>query len=185
MGKRQQSSIDRLPEDVRTQLQELLRDPRVTQLDATAKINAILEEEGHEERVSKSAVNRYALKMEEVGAKLRQAREISKMWIGKLGAAPQGEVGKLLNEMVRTLAFDAVVTMAEGAAPIEPKMIKDLAIGIERLEKAASENVKREEEIRRRAMQEAADKAEKIAKKGGLSADAVQTIRREILGISQ
>jgi hypothetical protein len=185
MAKRQQSSIDRLPEDIRDQLQELLRDPRVTQLDATASINAILEDEGHAERVSKSAVNRYALKMEEVGAKLRQAREISKMWIGKLGAAPQGEVGKLLNEMVRTLAFDAVVTMAEGETPIQPKMIKDLAIGIERLEKAASENVKREEEIRRRALEEAAAKVDKITKKGGLSADTITAIRAEILGISQ
>ncbi len=185
MAKRQQSSIDRLPEDIRSRLQELLRDPRVTQLDAVARINAILEDEGHGERLSKSAVNRYALKMEEVGAKLRQAREVSQMWIGRLGAEPQGEVGKLLNEMVRTLAFEAVVTMSEGEEPVDPKMIKDLAIGIERLEKAASENVKRDEEIRRRAMQEAADKAEQIAKKGGLSAATVQTIRSEILGITQ
>ncbi len=145
----QQSSIDRLPEDVLQGLQALLRDPRVTQLEATQKINEILERDGHPERLSKSAVNRYSKRMEDVGAKLRQSREVAKMWIGKLGAEPQGEVGKLLNEMVRTLAFEVTMGMAEGEDPIEPKMIKDMAIAIERLEKAASENTKREEEIKK------------------------------------
>lgn len=144
----QQSTIDRLPPDILEGFQALLRDPRVTQLEATRKINEVLEAEGHPERLSKSAVNRYALRMNEVGAKLRQSREIAKMWIGKLGAEPQGEVGKLLNEMVRTLAFDEVMRLSEGDEPVDPKLIKDLAIAIERLEKAASENTKREEEIR-------------------------------------
>ena len=52
--------------------------------------------------------------MEKIGARLQQSREIAKMWIGRLGAEPQGEVGKLLNEMVRGLAFDATVAMADG-----------------------------------------------------------------------
>jgi hypothetical protein len=90
---RQPSTIDLLPDEIRQQLQELLRDPRCSQLEATARINAILEEDGHEERVTKSSVNRYALRMEQVGAKLRQSREIAEMWVGKLGAAPQGKWG--------------------------------------------------------------------------------------------
>lgn len=155
----QQSTIDRLPPDILEGLQALLRDARVTQLEATRRINEILEAEGHPERLSKSAVNRYALRMNEVGAKLRQSREIAQMWIGKLGAEPQGEVGKLLNEMVRTLAFEATMKMAEGEVPIEPKMLKDMAIAIERLEKAASENTKREEEIRAKAREEAKKEA--------------------------
>lgn len=44
----QASSIDRLPEDIKAQLQQLLQDPRVTQLEVTAKINALLEENGHD-----------------------------------------------------------------------------------------------------------------------------------------
>jgi len=146
---RQQSSIDRLPDDIRDKLQELLRDPRCTQLDATARINSILEGEGLPERLSKSAVNRYAVKMEEVGAKLRQSREVAQMWIGKLGAEPQGEVGKLLNEVVRNLAFEAALRASEDDEPIEPKMLKNLAIAVERLERAANQNMKVEEEIRK------------------------------------
>lgn len=156
----QKSSIERLPDDIRRKLQELLRDPRVTQLDATRRINAILEEEGYPDRLSKSAVNRYAVKMEEVGAKLRQSREIAQMWIGRLGAAPQGEVGKLLNEMIRTLAFELALNMTEGhLGDIKPKMLKDMAVAIERLERAATTNLKREQEIRAQEREAAREEA--------------------------
>ncbi len=171
-----QSSIDRLPEDIRAKLQELLRDPRVTQLEAVQQINEILEQDGLE-KLSKSAVNRYSLRMNKVGEKLRQSREIAKMWIGRLGAEPQGEVGKLLNEMVRTLAFEATMSMAEGSEPVEPKMLKDMSIAIERLEKAASENVKREEEIRKQAKEDA---VEEIEKKVGFNADQMSMIRKAL-----
>jgi HD-GYP domain-containing protein (c-di-GMP phosphodiesterase class II) len=182
------SSIERLPPDLLAQFQALLRDPRVSQLDATARINAILEEEGRPERVSKSAVNRYAVRMDEVGARLRESRQIAEMWIAKLGAAPQGQIGHLVNEILRTLAFDLALTVQRGEidpddAPEVAKMLKNMAIAMERLERAASENVKREEEIRTMAQRDAADAAEKVAKQGGLSAESVQELRRAILGV--
>lgn len=184
---RQQSTIDNLPEDILEKLHELLRDRRCTQLEATRKINEILAENGEDERLSKSAVNRYAVRMDKIGAKIRQSREVAQMWIGKLGAEPQGEVGKLLNEMVRNLAFDCTSEMLEGDAPVEPKMLKDLAIAIERLERAASENVRREDEIRKQERQRIKDQLEKevknMAKKGGLSDAIANDIRKKILGI--
>lgn len=183
MAKKQQSSIDRLPEDIRTQLQELLRDPRVTQLEATKRINIILLNEGSNEQLSKSSVNRYALRMDKVGAKIRQSREIAKFWVGQLGAEPQGEVGKLLNEMVRNLAFEATSEMLEGEAPVEPKMLKDLAIAIERLERAASENVKREEQIRKQALEDAADRVEEAAVQMGQNKEQAAFWRRRVIGM--
>ncbi len=152
-----------------------------------AENNEILAENGEDERLSKSAVNRYAVRMDKIGAKIRQSREVAQMWIGKLGAEPQGEVGKLLNEMVRNLAFDCTSEMLEGDAPVEPKMLKDLAIAIERLERAASENVRREDEIRKQERQRIKDQLEKevknMAKKGGLSDAIANDIRKKILGI--
>lgn len=117
------SSIDKLPLDILEQLQALLRDPRVTQLQATDEINAILENQGHDESVSKSAVNRYSQRMEKVGSRLTESREMAKMWIGKLGSAPQGEVGKMLNEIIRTLAFETTMRIAEDDEPASPKLL--------------------------------------------------------------
>lgn len=187
------STIDRLPPDILEQLQALLRDPRVTQLEATAKINAILEADGHPERVSKSAVNRYAMRMAEVGAKLRQSREVAEMWIGKLGAAPQGQIGHLINEILRTLAFDLTLKLQEGdltpeSMPEVIEMLKSLSLSVVRLEQAATANVKREEEIRKQARARAAEEAAAVAEKSlatqGMSRESIAAIKREILGIA-
>jgi hypothetical protein len=175
------STIDTLPPDILEQLQALLRDPRVTQLDATQRINAILAEQG-QEPVSKSAVNRYAMKMDKVGAKLQQSRAIAEMWIGKLGSEPAGQTGKLLNEVVRNLAFDAAMHMAEDEEPAHPGAIKELAIAIEKLENAASKNEARDALIRRQAREEAAAELTQELKNDGISEELEASIRRILLG---
>lgn len=186
------STIERLPDDIRSQLQELLRDPRVTQLDATEQINQILEAEGHDGRLSKSAVNRYAVRMNEVGEKLRQSRDVAEMWIGKLGAEPQGKMGNLINEMIRSLSFDVSLMLSEGELTEESlpgviEMLKDLSLTTARLEKASSENVKREAEIRKqereRAAEEAASVVEETAKAQGMDEEQVKFWRAKVLGI--
>lgn len=183
------STIKRLPPDILSKLQQLLQDPRCTQLEATAKINQVLEAEGHPERVSKSAVNRYAVEMAEVGADLQQSREIADMWVGKFGASPSGNVGMLAVEIIRTMSFEMAMMVKRGgidpeSAPETIKMLKDLALTSMRLEKSASDNLKREQEIRKLALQDAADTAVVEVKKGGLSDDAADQIRRKILGIT-
>jgi 16S rRNA C967 or C1407 C5-methylase (RsmB/RsmF family) len=184
-----QSSIDRLPEDIREQLQELLRDPRVTQLDATARINEILAVEGHEERVTKSAVNRYDLSMREAGEKLRQSREVAKMWIGKLGAAPAGQVGHLVNEILRTLAFDLSLKLQdaelnEESLPGVISQVKALALAVQRLEASSTMNVKREAEIRKQTLEKAAEAIGETAREAGVSAETIARIRRDVLRMS-
>jgi hypothetical protein len=176
------STIDKLPSDILEQLQALLRDPRVSQMDATAQINEILEQQGHE-TVSKSAVNRYSMKMESVGAKLQQSREMASMWIGKLGAAPQGQVGKLINEIIRTMAFDTAMNMSEAEQPAAPKMLAQLALAVQRLESAANMNEEREKQIRKEAAAQAADVAEQSLRGQGMSKEAIDTIKKDILGL--
>ena len=181
---RQQSSIDRLPPDILDSLRELLRDPRVTQLEATRRINEILADEGAQERLSKSAVNRYARRMENVGAKLRESREISKMWIGELGSEPAGEVGKLVNEMVRTLAFRVALKANESDEDIDPKMLKSLAIAVHRLEQAAEKNAKVEEQIRQKAIKDVAEQVDAETRaSGAMTAERFREIIKEQYGV--
>jgi len=183
------SSIDVLPSDVKDKLNALLRDPRVSQLDVTQKINQLLAAQGHDERVSKSAVNRYSMKMEKVGEKLRQSREMANMWIAKLGAQPQGQLGHLVNEMLRTMAFDLSLNLQgmevqEDELPGQVKLLKELSTAVHRLEQAASENTKREKEIRRQMAEEAAEAAAEVATSAGITAEAAQEIKNKILGIA-
>lgn len=132
------SSIETLPPDILEQLQALLRDPRCTQLDVVARINTLLAEKGHEDRVSKSSLNRYSMRMDRVGEKLQQSRAMAEMWIAKLGAQPQGQVGHLINEILRTLAFDMSLQLQDitdpDAMPGVVEMLKDLSLTMMRLE---------------------------------------------------
>lgn len=190
------SSIDLLPPEVREPLHAWLRDPSITQLEATERANAVIGEinaartdEPPIPRVTKSSVNRYAVRMNEAGEKLRQSRVVAEMWIGKLGAAPQGQVGHLVNEMLRTLAFELTLKLQDTELDAEslPEVIeqlKQLSLSAVRLERAASENVKRDAEIRKQAAQEAATAAEKTMTSQGMSRESIDTIKREILGIA-
>jgi hypothetical protein len=189
MGK--QSTIDRLPDDILERLQELLRDPRVTQLEATARINEVLAADGHQDRVTKSAVNRYDLKMREAGDKLRQSREMAKMWIGKLGAQPQGQVGHLINEILRTLAFDLSLKLQNEELTAESlpgviSQVKGLSLAVQRLESSSTMNVKREAEIRkqeREILKEKTLKAVDAAGAGGrMTADMLKAEIMKVYG---
>lgn len=182
----QPSSIERLPPDILEQLQALLRDPRITQLDATARINEILDAEGHPERVTKSSVGRYAARMAEVGERLRQSRAVAEMWIAKLGAQPQGQLGHLVNEMLRTLSFELTLKLQEGELNDETlpgviDQLKQLSLSVVRLERAASENVKREAEIRKQALEEAARTVEAAARQQGATPATIDAMRAAIL----
>ena len=184
------STIDRLPEDIKSQLQKLLQDPRLTQLDVTAKINELLEDDGHPERVSKSSVNRYAVKMKDVGEKLKQSREIAQMYIAQVGAAPQGQTGLLINEMLRSMAFDLTLKIQD-ADITDPEtlgdtieQVKNLALAVQRLEQSATINVKREAEIRKQALDELAAKVDRVADGGKtMTADDFRQIIRESYGV--
>lgn len=181
------SSVEQIPADILEQLQTLLRDPRVNQLEATAKINAVLEEQGHD-TVSKSAVNRYAKKMEKVGQKLQESRDVARMYIDRFGEDQSGEVGKLVNEMIRTMVFDITLkmqgeTIDPDMAPELAKMIKNLSLSMQQLENAASINSKREQAIKKQAALDAAEHAGEAAKELGLTAEGAQAIKNRILGI--
>ena len=184
------STIDTLPPDIKATLQQLLQDPRMTQLEVTAQINALLEADGHEDRVTKSSVNRYAVKMSEVGEKLRQSRDVADMFISKVGAAPQGQMGLLINEILRTLAFDLTLKIQDAdlsdpetlASTID--QVKALALATQRLEQSATINVKREREIRNDALTKAATAVEKTLKTiKGATDDQIEQIRADILGV--
>lgn len=184
------SSVDRLPPDILAELNRLLSDPRCSQCEAKDQINAVLAAEGHAERLSQSAVNRYAIKMNEVGRRLQERHQVADMWVGKFGRLPQGQLGQLIIQMVHGLAFDAGVQLSESAIdaeamPATVRMLKDLAQTLEKTERAASLNAERERQIRQQAAEQAARVAEASAKKAGLSSDTINTIRRDVLRMAE
>ncbi len=114
------SKVDLLPDSIREQLHQMLREKRHTQEEIREAINALIDEHNlpEEMQLSRTGLNRYAIRMEKVGAKIRASREMAEVWAAKLGSAPTSDVGKLLMEFVKTLAFETSMSMAEDDKPV-------------------------------------------------------------------
>ncbi|EMP7137181.1 hypothetical protein B7L73_12620 [Serratia marcescens] len=180
------SKIDLLPESIRDALHQMLRDKRHTQEEIREAINTLIDQ--HElpddMQLSRTGLNRYASRMEAIGSKIRASREMAEIWAAKLGSAPTSDVGKLLMEFVKTLAFETSMALAETEKTVEPKALGQLALVAQRIEAAQMVSHKREKEIRQAFAEEAAATAEKIVSQAGLSADKAADIKRQILGIA-
>lgn len=165
------SKVELLPEDIRNTLNVFIRSGNMTQKDILEAVNQMIDDAGlgDDAKLSRTGFNRYAKRMEDMGQRLRQSREVAEVWVSKLGEAPTSDVGKLLQEFVRTMAFDTSMKMmeqsdGEDVEVISPKALGQLALVVQRIETAAMTSMKREKEIRAAFAAEAAEAAEKIVK---------------------
>lgn len=182
---RGKSSIARLPLPIKKAIDDAMKTGRFT-LDELRR--AIMAEFGAGAAPSRSALGRYSQRFEEIGKRMRESREVAQVWADRLGQEPQGDIGKLVMDLLRTMAFDATLAMSEDdedgqAKPINPKEINALALAIHRLETAGRHNIEREEKLRKAALEAAAVVAVSAAKKKGMTPEMQDLIKREILGI--
>lgn len=185
MGRK--STLDMMPDTVRTALNELLSDRSLTQKEIVERLNAVLKEMGEPPVMTERIVNRYARNFEDIMAKKRESNAVMKTWLAQVGEIPDGDFGRGIVEIVRTLAFDmSLVAHATELSPEElpgsVKMLKELAFAVEKIEKAASENEKRAAQIRKAALDEATQAATTAAKAEGVSETGIARIR-EALGM--
>ncbi|NOI14824.1 DUF3486 family protein [Vibrio hepatarius] len=184
------SKVNLLPEEIRDSLNEFIRSGSMTQEAIREEVNKMIDEAGLPEdaKLSRTGFNRYAKRMADMGARLRQSREVAEVWISKLGEAPTSDVGKLLQEFVRTMAFETSMKLMESAEQdgevIAPKALNQLALVVQRIEQAAMTSHKVEKEIRKAFAEEMADKTEQVAKKAGLTSETVKMLKAELLGIA-
>ncbi len=185
--RRRGSKIDQLPEQVKSFLDSALRSGRYEQQEILDEVNKQIEALGlpEDEKISKSGLSRHAVKMDKVGKKMREVNAVADAWVSRLGDKPTGQVGNLLIQMTRTMAFDVALGAQENEdEPPSLGMLKDLALTVQRLEKASMDSLKREKEIRKAFAEEAAGVAEEIAREAGLTSDAVELMKDRFLGIA-
>ncbi|MBN8107747.1 DUF3486 family protein [Vibrio parahaemolyticus] len=184
------SKVELLPEEIRNTLNVFIRSGNMTQKDILEAVNQMIDEAGlgDDAKLSRTGFNRYAKRMEEMGQRLRQSREIAEVWVSKLGDAPTSDVGKLLQEFVRTMAFDTSMKMMEASEGedgevISPKALGQLALVVQRIETAAMSSMKREKEIRAAYAAEAADAvSDELRGLDGMSEQLEDRIRGILLG---
>lgn len=179
------SSITQLDPAIREELDKLLREDRFTIREVVQHLQTLGAD------VSRSAVGRYHKQFDQIGKRMRESREIAAVWAQKIGNEPQGDIGRVVMEMLRTLAFDVTLELTkddektgEAKALLDPGAIGALALAMQRLESATKTSFERELKARKAALEDAAKVVEKIAAKGGMTAKTREEIKNGILGIA-
>jgi len=170
------SSITQLDPAIKDAVDAAVREGRAT----IDQIVVMVEQLGGE--ASRSAVGRYVKNARERMEDYRQAQQIASVWVDKLGKEPQGDVGRMLLEMLRVVAFKSIGDL-EAAGPEDlmflAKAMKDIA-GADKLV------VDREINLRKLIAAKAEKVAEEIsreAKKMGATEETIQAWREKVLGV--
>lgn len=174
------SSIRQLDPRLREAIDGLVRDGRHTLDDILAHLAQL---NGGEAPVSRSALGRYAQRAEEQMRRYREAREVAKVWVAKFESEPDGDVARLLPEMLRSVAFQTLGSMSERKEAADAEEVMLLAKAMKDLASADKLTAERILKIREEVAKKAAVEAVKTAKAQGLSDEAAELIRQKILGV--
>ena len=149
-----------------------------------------LTERGYE--ISRSSVHRHSTRISAVAEQLRQSRAVTDALAKELGdSAAQGEQGRLLVEMTRSMVFEFLSQTNEDGTMrvLDTKSFMMLGKGLAELSKAMRLDQDFEdkiaEKVAARVKAEAVEVIEKAAKANqkGLTRDTAEFIKAQILGV--
>jgi uncharacterized protein DUF3486 len=181
------SKISSYPPELRQWLEaELVRRGFSGYEQLAADLVARSKEVGSLVETSKSSLHRYGTNLERKLSAIRASTEAASL-IAKSAPDDADLRSAAVISLIQTEVFDVLVALQDSETENDPmkraKLLSTVAKNVATLSRA-SVNQKRHEMETRGKAQAAADRAAKIGKKGGLSAGAVDEIRREILGIA-
>ena len=176
------STIEQLPESVREQVHRLIREGRTVD-EITAKLDELNQE------VSRSSVGRYKQRYERQLERYREAQNVAGILLQDLGQEEGSDVGRLLAEMLKTIAFRTMADMGEDEGNPDPQDLSFLARTIKDLEQSgkisADRILKVREQVAREEREKAADQAVEAARASGMSGENAEAIRAQILGVER
>lgn len=185
MAKRHsRSSITQLDPDIQAEVSRLVREGWTID-----SIKTALAELGAD--VSRSALGRHVKDARQSMEAYSRAQEMSKVWMERLDAEPNGDVGRLLTGMLQAVAFKSIDEMAETEAEdIDPKAVGVLAKALKDLSttsKDAFAIARARKDARAQAqadlLAEQAKKLDAMPAAAGVTA-ATKAAIRDALGIS-
>lgn len=177
------SRIEMMPEPTRRWLERALMEANFSdydQLEKLCKDNGIV--------LSRSAIGRYGQKIQRRFSAIKASTEAARM-LTEGAADDQDARSEAVIALVQTELFESIVNLQEaGDEELSDAdritLLSKAAKNIATLARA-SVTLKRFQSEVRAKVQVVAETAAAVARKGGLTVDAVESIRREILGIAQ
>lgn len=138
-------------------------------------------------QIGKSSIHRYGSKLERRLAAVKASTEAARA-LAEGAPDEQDHKSAAVISLVQSDLFEALLSLQEAGDEDDPgervKLLSRAAKGIAEVSKASIGQKKFAAEIRKKALEEAAEKIEKTAKAAGVSAEAIQAIRRDVLKMS-
>jgi len=187
------STVSRLPPEVKTYIEAMLATGAQTLDELISDLRERFPAEAQAgDLPSRSALGRYGQKLDRKLSAVRDATQVA-MLIQAHTGDDQDARSEALTSMVQTEMIDAFMQLQEAddldedGKPADPgdriAMLSKAAKNIATLTRSSIGLKTFQSQARARA-KAAAETVDKIAKSGGLSGDAAEQIRREILGIA-
>lgn len=182
------SSVTRLPPEVKAYIEAMLATGAQTLDELIADLRERFPAEAQAgELPSRSALHRYGSKLDRRLSAIRASTEAAKLIQAQAGD-DQDARSEALTALVQTELFEAILNLQEADDPeADPAdrvgMLSAAAKNIATLTRSSIGLKTFQAQARARA-KAAAETVDKIARSGGLSGDAAEQIRREILGIA-
>jgi hypothetical protein len=186
MGRK--STIARLPLELKAYIEAMLATGAQTLDELITDLQARYPAEAHGGILpSRSALHRYGSKLDRRLSAIKASTEAAKLIQAQAGD-DQDARSEALTALVQTELFEAILSLQEADDPeADPgervDMLSKAARNIATLTRSSIGLKQFQTQARARA-KAAAETVDKIAKSGGLSGEAAEQIRREILGIA-
>lgn len=178
--------IAQLPEDLRAWLRKAIVERGYGDIVAlTEELNALCKEGGVAITVGKSAVGVESQRIKRASEAIRATTEAARL-IAESAPDEGDNRSAAAMAIVQSEVFDLLLKVRESdeiADPVERLgVMNEAALGLSRLSRSRVNQARWADELDKRA-KAAAERVEKIAKKGGMDARTVAEIRASILGI--
>jgi hypothetical protein len=170
------STVKTLPKDDREWLEKQLLERNFADYDG---LTAALADRGLE--ISRSALGRFGKEFKDHCENIKRITDMAQILTAEIGDDANA-IGDAALRSMQAQLLDALPSYDwDRLQSMEPG---DLSLAISRLSRAGVNQKKWMTEVRTKA-KAVAESVEKTTKKAGLSADAIATIKREILGIGK
>lgn len=162
-----QSKVMKLSEAMRD---ELHRRKRAGEFTLDQLLDWIHDQDA-EADVSRTGLGRYLAKYGKNLERIHEAQEIAARCVEKLGENPRGDVGRLLGQMLSTLALQTLNPMLDLDTPPDTKEVFFLSMALKNLASAEKTSVDRELKVREKLKAEIDKKLDDEKRKSGSKLD--------------
>lgn len=182
MGRK--SSVDKLPPKVRRIVERRATDPAATSESVRDELTEALPED---QVPSSRALRRWFAKRDVVIARIKESRELARIFVQEIGERPDGDQGRANAEMLQALIQKAIHQLA-GDEDRDAKLAELLALA--KMVKLSNEGgavalrtaEKVEAAARSKLLREQQEALKTIVREGGISAETERIIKTRLLG---